>query len=110
VTNGAKKHSVKVTIAGEEYTIRTDAPAEHTHAVAAYVDDMIRQILHGGALIESHRAAILAALQITDQLFRERASRQETTERLTALANEVRRWLPPGKREETPARGVEVRK
>lgn len=98
--NGTRKHSVKVTIAGEEYTLRTDAPAEHTYAVAAHVDDVIRQILHGGALIESHRAAILAALQITDQLFRERASRQETTERLGALASEVRRWLPPGRREE----------
>ena len=101
MTNGSKKHSVKVTIAGEEYTIRTDAPAEHTHAVAAHVDETIRQILHGGALIESNRAAILAALQITDQLFRERASRQDTTDRLSALASEVRRWLPPGRREES---------
>jgi cell division protein ZapA len=95
----SRKHSVKVTIAGEEYTIRTDAPAEHTHAVAAHVDEVIRGILHGGALIESHRAAILAALQITDELFRERASRAETTERLGELTAEVRRWLPPGKRE-----------
>jgi cell division protein ZapA len=95
----SRKHSVKVTIAGEEYTLRTDAPAEHTHAVAAHVDEVIRGILHGGALIESHRAAILAALQITDQLFRERASREETAERLVSLTAEVRRWLPPGRRE-----------
>ena len=95
-----RKHSVKVTIAGEEYTLRTDAPAEHTHAVAAHVDEVIRGILNGGALIESHRAAILAALQITDQLFRERASREETSERLAALTSEVRRWLPPAKRHE----------
>ena len=101
----SRKHSVKVTIAGEEYTIRTDAPAEHTHAVAAHVDDVIRGILHGGALIESHRAAILAALQITDELFRERASREEMSDRLGDLAGEVRRWLPPGRR--TPEEGVE---
>ena len=95
-----RKHSVKVTIAGEEYTLRTDAPAEHTHAVAAHVDEVIRGILNGGALIESHRAAILAALQITDQLFRERATREETSARLAALTSEVRRWLPPAKRHE----------
>jgi cell division protein ZapA len=102
----SRKHSVKVTIAGEEYTLRTDAPAEHTHAVAAHVDEVIRGILHGGVLIESHRAAILAALQITDQLFRERASREETSERLASLTAEVRRWLPPGRR---PAEDVEGR-
>jgi cell division protein ZapA len=54
--------------------------------------------MQGGSVIESHRAAILAAMQITDQLFRERASREETTERLTSLAAEVRRWLPPARR------------
>lgn len=96
--NSTRKHSVKVTIAGEEYTIRTDAPAEHTHAVAKYVDEIIRGILHGGALIETQRAAILAALQITDELFRERASRTETSDRLSAMAAEVRRWLPPSRR------------
>ncbi|HUF29276.1 MAG TPA: cell division protein ZapA [Gemmatimonadaceae bacterium] len=94
----SRKNSVKVTIAGEEYTLRTDEPAEHTQAVAAHVDDVIRGIMQGGSLVESNRAAILAALQITDQLFRERASREETTERLTNLATEVRRWLPPARR------------
>jgi cell division protein ZapA len=94
----SRKHSVKVTIAGEEYTLRTDAPAEHTHAVAAHVDDVIRGILHGGALIESHRAAILAALQITDELFRERASHEQASEKIAALTSEVRRWLPPARR------------
>jgi cell division protein ZapA len=94
----SRKNSVKVTIAGEEYTLRTDAPPEHTQAVAAHVDEVIRSVMQGGSLIESHRAAILAAMQITDQLFRERASREETTERLTSLATEVRRWLPPARR------------
>lgn len=94
----SRKNSVKVTIAGEEYTLRTDAPAEHTQAVAAHVDEVIRSVMQGSSLIEPHRAAILAAMQITDQLFRERASREETTARLSTLASEVRRWLPPARR------------
>lgn len=101
-----RKHSVKVTIAGEEYTIRTDAPAEHTHAVAAHVDEVIRSVMQGGPLIERHRAAILAALQITDSLFRERGARGETTRRLETLTSEVRRWLPPARRM-TPETGVD---
>lgn len=94
----SRKHTVRVTIAGEEYSIRTDAPAEHTHAVAEYVDGVLRGILAAGAVIESHRAAILAALQITDELFRERASRDDVTARLSALSAEAARALPSARR------------
>ncbi|MBI1808715.1 MAG: cell division protein ZapA, partial [Gemmatimonadetes bacterium] len=34
----APKHSTKISIYGEEYTIKSDALPEHTQAVAAYVD------------------------------------------------------------------------
>lgn len=66
----SRKSSVKVTIVGEEYTIRSDEPAEHTRAVAKYVDETIRGVMNAGATVESHKAAILAALQITDELFK----------------------------------------
>ena len=94
----AKKSVVKVSIVGEEYTLRTDAPPEHTQAVAAYVDEAIRKIRGGSNIVESHKAAILAALQITDELFKAREQSAElavSTRRLTA---DVRRWLPPAKR------------
>jgi cell division protein ZapA len=93
-----RKHTVRVSIAGEEYSIRTDAPAEHTFAVAEYVDGVLRSILSSGAVIESHRAAILAALQITDELFRERASGQDTTSRISALTAEAAKSLPSARR------------
>ena len=93
-----KKNVVKVSIVGEEYTLRSEATPEHTQAVAAYVDQAIRKILGGSNMVESHKAAILAALQITDDLFKARQEASElatTTRRLTA---DVRRWLPPAKR------------
>ena len=94
-----RKTAVKVTIAGEDYPIRSDAPAEHTRAVAAYVDSAVKSVLASGAIIETHKAAILAAMQITDQLFRAREEREELAERMRALAKDVRRWLPPSKRD-----------
>lgn len=95
----AKKHSVRVNIVGEEYSIRSDAPPEHTRAVAAHVDLAIRTITNSGSIVvESHKAAILAALQITDELFRARESSAALVERVEALSAEVRRWLPPPKR------------
>ena len=93
-----KKNVVKVRIVGEEYTLRSEASPEHAQAVAAYVDQAIRKIVSGSNMVESHKAAILAALQITDELFRAReqaAALAESTRRLTA---DVRRWLPPAKR------------
>lgn len=95
-----KRHVAKVSIVGEEYSIRSDASPEHTRAVAAYLDREIRKVLGANALIETHKAAILAAMQITDELFRERTSAREVEGQLRALGDEVRRWLPPAKRGE----------
>jgi cell division protein ZapA len=93
-----KRSSVKVTIVGQELTIRSDASPEHTREVAAYVDKTIRGIMNSGAVIESNRAAILAALQITDELFRARSVQRTLDESMQQLSSEVRRWLPPAKR------------
>ena len=95
---GGGRTSVRVSILGDDYTIRTDAPAGHTRDVAAHVDRMIRQVMSSGTVVETHKAAILAALQITDELFRARADARELTTRTQDLAGEVRRWLPPTKR------------
>jgi cell division protein ZapA len=93
------KHSTRVTICGEDYTIRSDSPPEHTRQVAAYVDAKITEVLDGAAVVESHKAAILAALQITDELFEARAAHADLAEKMETLSGELRRWLPPGKRQ-----------
>jgi cell division protein ZapA len=94
-----KRHVAKVNIVGEEYTVRSDATPEHTIAVAAYLDREIRKVLGANALIEPHKAAILAAMSITDDLLRERTTASLVEEEIRGLGNEVRRWLPPAKRE-----------
>lgn len=93
-----KRHAVKVTILSDEFTIRSDETPEHTRAVADYVDKAIRQVLNASPVIEPQKAAILAALQITDQLFKARAAGTEVEGEMDALAAEIRRWLPPAKR------------
>jgi cell division protein ZapA len=93
-----KKTSVKVEILGESYAIRSEAAPEHTRAVAEHLDRSIRQILSGGSVIEANRAAILAALQITSELFLEREANEAITSAMHSLSGEVRRMLPPAKR------------
>jgi cell division protein ZapA len=100
-----KKNLVRVTILDEEYSIRSDASPEHTRAVASYLEDAIRRVLETGSVVEAQRATILAALQITGELFEERQERDpsDVTRRLQTLSAEVRRMLPPAKRGEPAA-------
>lgn len=92
------KQVVRVRIVGEEYTLRTEASTSHTEAVAEHVDKTIRAIISSGATVETHKAAILAALQITDELFRERTAAEELTGEIRQLASDIRPLLPPAKR------------
>ena len=97
-----KKNLVRVTILNEEYAIRSDATPEHTRTVAAYLEDAIRRVLDSGSVVETHRATILAALQITGELFEARDG-SDITQRIRGLSAEVRRLLPPTKRGEPAA-------
>ena len=99
-----KKTSVKVDILGESYSIRSEAAPEHTRAVAEHLDRAIRSILLGGSVIETNRAAILAALQITSELFQAREANEKIAASMQALSSDVRRLLPPAKRETDIAR------
>lgn len=89
---------VKVRIGGEEYTLRSDRPSDYTQAVAAHVDRTLKDVQSTAAPVESHKAAILAALAITDELFQEKAAERELAERLKRVAAELARLLPPAKR------------
>lgn len=92
------KMSVTVEIAGEKHVLRSDAPVEYTHSVAAHVDGTIRSLGKVDAL-EPHRTAILAAMVITDELFRIReelrALREEVERRSTLLADRLERAAAP---------------
>ena len=105
--SSARKHVVKVRIIGEEYSIRSEAPPERVRAVAEHVDRIIRQVMGAGTVVESHRAAILAALQITDELFKAREDAVAVDKALEAMAAEVLPLLPPAKRASGSMQAVE---
>ncbi|MGH7507397.1 MAG: cell division protein ZapA [Longimicrobiales bacterium] len=90
---------VTVDIAGEEYAIRSHASPEYTRECAAYVDRTIAEILQGGSLIQAHKAGILAALAVTDQLFQARmeadALRAEVARVAGKLASDIDARLIP---------------
>ncbi len=92
------RNAVRVVIGGEEYSVRSELPPEYTREVAAYLDASLRRVRDAAPALELHKAAILAALAITDELFQARRGDQEHADRLAALCDELARLLPPAKR------------
>ena len=92
------KNAVRVFIGGEEYTVRSEVPPEYTREVAAYLDAALKRVRDSLPMVETHKAAILAGLAITDELFQARRGDQEMAARLTSMADELARLLPPAKR------------
>ncbi len=70
------KNAVNVQIFGHAYTIRSEAEQKHVLDVAAYVDHKMREITEKMPVAPLTKVAILASLNIADELFKERASRQ----------------------------------
>lgn len=91
---------VRVMIFGEEYSIRSDKGEEYTVACAQHVDELIQEAHVRAKVPEPHKAAILAAMQITDQMFRTRAASQAQarmlSERLSGLRARVDAALGQG--------------
>jgi cell division protein ZapA len=92
------KHSVKVSILGEEYTLRSETSPEETRAVADYLDNTIKSTMDSGGTADARKAAILAALRITGELFEARQASAEVAESMQRLSAEIRPLLPPAKR------------
>ena len=92
------KNAVRVVIGGEEYTVRSELPPEYTREVAAHLDAALKRVRDSLPMVESHKAAILAALSITDELFQARRGDREVADRLSSMATDLARLLPPAKR------------
>lgn len=92
------KNAVRVVIGGEEYTVRSELPPDYTREVAAYLDAALKRVRDSLPMVETQKAAILAALAITDELFQARRGDRDVADRLTAMADDLARLLPPAKR------------
>jgi len=66
------KGMVDVQILGETYTLRSETSPDYTRRVAEHVDRMAREIREESGVVDQKKIAILAALAVTDQLFRMR--------------------------------------
>ena len=82
---------LKVNIYGTEYPIKGNTDVEYIKKVAQYVDSKMREVNKNISIDSSLKVSILTALNITDELFREREkeatsiSESELDERIKRL-------------------------
>ena len=57
----ATKNAVRVTIGGEEYTVRSELPPEYTREVAAHFDAALKRVRDSLPAMEAHKIAIVPA-------------------------------------------------
>lgn len=72
-----KKQSVRVNIFGEDYPIKGDADAGYIQEVAGYVDQKMKEVCERMSNKLPLRVAVLAAMSITDELFKERTDKEQ---------------------------------
>jgi cell division protein ZapA len=71
------KNEVRVQIFGTTYTIRGEADPEHIQRVAATVDAKMREINEKLPVASVAKVAVLASLNLADELHRERERRHD---------------------------------
>jgi cell division protein ZapA len=76
---GAVMKTVKVEIYDQSYQLRGDLDEAYVNELASYVDAKMRSVAESTGAVDSARVAVLAALNITDELYglRQRQSQIE---------------------------------
>ena len=88
----AELNRVEVEILGQKYTIRSASEAGYVRELAAYLEKRVSE-LRGGGQQDAARLLALAALYITDELFRLRDERREADQAASARVGALRELL-----------------
>ena len=68
---------IKVSIFGKDYTLRSDVGEEHIKKVAYFLDERMKMFAGQLTKKDPLKIAVLSALNIADELFRERMERDK---------------------------------
>ncbi len=84
---------VHVEIHGQRYAVRSDLDAQYIAELAGYLDEKMRGAARELASADPLRIAVIAALNITDELYRARADSRGIEGRLHARAEAIERLV-----------------
>jgi cell division protein ZapA len=92
-----------VEIFGRRFELRATEGGEHLEELARYVDRRMRELAEVSPQVDTAKLAVLVALNIADELFRERNTEPESreqkfTQRVEGLVAQIDEALKPSSR------------
>lgn len=83
-----KDRLVEIKVFGQTYTVKSDAEEDHIQQVARYVNEKMEEILKKTRSVSTVNVAILTALNIADDLLREKEKRRIFLQEVDAKSKE----------------------
>ena len=82
----------QVEIFGQTYSVRADGDSSYIHDLARFVDSRMREVADRTATVDTTKIAILAALNITDEMKQvERQRRADPTDAVGRVERLIRK-------------------
>jgi cell division protein ZapA len=92
---------VSVSIFGQSYSLRAEETGKYVEELAKYVDSQMRTLSESTGTTDSLRVAVLAAVNIADELFKLRERHLSDEARVESAARELTTALDDSLREPT---------
>ncbi|NLK88419.1 MAG: cell division protein ZapA [Clostridiaceae bacterium] len=83
------KNKVELRIAGKDYTVVGTEPVEYIHRVGLYVDKKMTDIMRHSNKLSTSMAAVLTAINISDDFFKCYESEQSLKKELKKAAEQL---------------------
>ena len=85
---------LKVKILGQDYVIRSSAGQKYLNEVSAYVNEKMEEIMASGIDDSQQlRIAVLAAMNITDELFSYKKEKQKFVDKVEAKTRAITEFI-----------------
>ncbi len=84
-----KERLVEIKVFGQTYTVKTDAEEDYLREVAKYVNEKMEEVLKKTKSVSSLNVAILTALNIADDLLKEKERRVALLREIEAKSKEL---------------------
>jgi len=87
-------NNIKVKISDQEYALKTSADEDYIKKVAQYINDKMKEVETAGVDTNSQlRIAVLAAMNITAELFECKKKKNEVIEKVEAKALAISEFI-----------------
>lgn len=85
--------SVKVSVAGQQFSLRTDAQPRYLQELADFVTEKVEEARRSGRTITTQSLALLAAINIADELYQLRTSQRELKRQVREKTERILNYL-----------------